>query len=88
MDTASRVFRTIINGETVYENRNYVGVHLAKHHPANKSKIMMMNYILDTVYPMYGAITDVQVWDKVLEEDEVTSWRECRAGTFVGSSGA
>ena len=78
VDTAGRVYRTIINGEMVYENKNYGGVHLTEHNPANNSKIIMMNYILDSVYPMYGAVTDLQVWDKVRDEKEIQSWSECR----------
>ena len=78
VDTLGRVYRTIINGEIVYENKKYEGAHQTSANPANSTKIIMMNYILDNVYPMYGAITDVHVWDKVRDTEDILSWSECR----------
>ena len=30
------------------------------------------------LYPMFGAVSDVQVWDKVLSDDSLVQWASCQ----------
>ena len=74
VDSARRVYRTTINEQLVYENLQYSGVHKTSAELSNKSRIVMMNYIQDFSYPMYGALTDVHLWDRPLSDTEIKLW--------------
>ena len=78
VDSARKVYRTLINEELVYENLQYSGVHKTSAELSNKSRIVMMNYIQDFSYPMYGALTDVHLWDRPLKDTEIKFWAQCR----------
>ena len=78
IDSTRRVYRTTINKKLVYESHKYSGVHLNSPELTNNTKIVMMNYIEDFRYPMFGAVTDVQIWDKILDDQQIRRWSECR----------
>ena len=33
------------------------------------------------IYPMFGAVSDVQVWDRVLSDDSLAQWVSCQNQT-------
>ena len=61
-----------INGEIVVSTGDYEG-HFQKY----ERNIFLMN-TLDRFRPSHGAITDVNVWRRILTEEEVTDWQHCR----------
>ena len=66
-----------INGETHYRSNNYRGSFSRQDH-----NIVLMN---DGGYwegtPMHGAVTDVQVWGRVLTREEMMAWYHCETSS-------
>ena len=61
----------INDGEIRFRTEQYDGYH-TKHH----TNIQLMGHS-DTVYPMHGAVTDVNVFSRILSEEEVGDWARC-----------
>ena len=61
----------INDGEIRFRTEQYDGYH-TKHH----TNIQLMGHS-DTVYPMRGAVTDVNVFSRILSEEEVEDWARC-----------
>ena len=73
-------YRTLIDGEKVYEAKNFTASH-----KKDSSNIFLMNKKAD-IRPTYGAVTDLNIWDRALSEEEVRGWSRCEledGGNFI-----
>ena len=70
--------RTFLNGELVAEDEDYSGLHRN-----TSGEVVLMNALEEgqdygLVYPMFGAVTDLQVWSRALTRDSVRQWTSCQ----------
>ena len=66
------MFRLMINQEIVYEN-----LHYPAHHQHSHGDILLMNNN-DHKHPLFGAMTDFQVWNRTMTVEELEDWSSCR----------
>ena len=72
VSSRERFYRTVINGEKVYETRN-----LTTSHKKDSSNVFLMNMKAGTEQT-YGAVTDLNIWDRALSDEELHSWSRCK----------
>ena len=65
---SSRMFQVMINREIVYQNTQYPA-----HHKYSHGDLLLMNHN-DLEHPLFGAMTDVQVWDRSMARAELKDW--------------
>ena len=63
--------KIVVNGEVVFEDTTYQGGH--ENAKEDLSIMGMQGY----EYALFGKITDVNIWNRCLQEDEVKSWTSC-----------
>ena len=62
----------ILNGETVAETNSYSG-----YYQDNQTNIILMNNIHWMPVPSHGAVSDFNIWGRVLSEEEILAWSFC-----------
>ena len=80
LDVENKTYRTFVNNEIVFETYVYNGTHLA-----NDMNIILMNsrmietgnYDNHFITPFHGQLTDINIWDRILSNEEVDTWSEC-----------
>ena len=73
--SASQSWRITLDGrETVRSEYN-------SYHKRRSENILLMN-LMEEFYraPHHGAVSDLQVWSRLLDDDEVLQWLQCRSG--------
>ena len=69
-------FRVILNDEVVMETTDYSGYGAYRDSDAD---ISLLNEIgLYGAHPTHGAVSDVNIWRRVLTGEELQAWAECR----------
>ena len=68
-----------LNGKIVKNTNNYLG--LLKEYDQN---LFLMNYNPYLDSPVHGEITDVNIWNRILTENEVDGWLKCEDGVQAG----
>ena len=77
-DAANKTLLITINGISVFEADFYEGRHKLK--PGNVNLLNAFTYkVQDYIYPFRGSITDVNIWSRSLDPDEVVAWSRCRS---------
>ena len=76
MDASKKTYRMVVNEEIIFESDEYCGTHLSY----DRNVIILNGFSSHGKYfryPFNGAITDVNIWDKILNEKEVSNWSKC-----------
>ena len=83
-DTELKSYKTFVNEREVFTMANYDGAH--KKRPGN---IFLLNAFFKQsgfVYPIEASVTDVNIWRRVLDADQMKDWSQCttmEGGDFV-----
>ena len=83
-DSEQKAYKTFINDREVFTMKNYKGTHKIR-----SGNIYLLNAFFKQsgfVYPMEASVTDVNIWSKVLDSEQVRSWSECinlEGGDFI-----
>ena len=72
VSSTEKFYKTLINGEKVYETMNYTGTH-----KNDSSNLMLLNN-KGVNEQTYGAMADLNIWSRALAEEESRQWGECR----------
>ena len=75
-DVKGKSYKIVMNGDIVFKANEYDGQHIQ-----SKGNIFLLNgysYREDIfAYPFKGEITDVNIWDTILKENEIENWSKC-----------
>ena len=83
-DTKEKSYKTFINDREVFKMNDYKGTHKIR-----SGNIFLLNAFFKQsgfVYPMEASVTDVNIWSRVLDLDQIRSWSECTnldGGDFI-----
>ena len=80
VSSTERFYKTLINGEKVYETMNYTATH-----KNDSSNLMLLNN-KGVNEQTYGAMADLNIWSRALSEEESRQWGECRVEEEGGHS--
>ena len=70
-----RIYQMIVNGVIIGEKRAEV-LNIGK---TEENLVFMGWWRFDKyIYSVFGEMTDINIWDRVLRRDEVRDWEECR----------
>ena len=77
-DVKGKSYNFFMNGDIVFTSNDYDG-----QHTQSKGNVVLLNgysYREDIfTYPFKGDITDVNIWDTILKENEIENWSKCIA---------
>ena len=75
-DATNKIYKTIINEETVFESHQYDG-----YHKKSMGNIKLLNGFSHTedlfFFPFKGEVTDVNIWNKTIGVTELGKWSKC-----------
>ena len=76
MDASNKTYRMIVNKEIIFTSNMYSGTHLL-----TDRNVIILNGLSSSGYhykfPFNGAITDVNIWNRFLNEKETSNWSSC-----------
>ena len=76
LSARQNLHRTFLNGDLVAEDPAYPGLHRN-----STGSVVLMNAMEEEyglVYPMFGSVSDLQVWSRALSRRTVTLWSSCQ----------
>ena len=76
MDASNKTYRMIVNEEIIFTSNVYSGTHLQ----TDRNVIILNGFSSNGnnyKFPFNGAITDVNIWNRILSEKETSNWSKC-----------
>ena len=79
LDTPNRTYQTWFNGRSVSHRNDYSGYHSGN---LTEGNVRIMGRYKDNVYSesLFGAMTDINIWNQILSQTEVELWSRCELG--------
>ena len=79
LSLSKKTFNTMFNGKTLVVNRSFAGYNFDE---KKNVRIMARHYpnTGETWYALFGAMTDVNIWNRSLSQSEVEQWSRCELG--------
>ena len=77
---SKKQFLAWFNGAIVFTDRNYSGWHLTEQETKLRLMAKVYSWKEERLFSMFGAMTDVNIWNRSLSQSEVEQWSRCELG--------